>query len=444
MYSYLSTRPRPRRPALSPAPGSLPRLQPFQPKPLTAEQVEGLDSPDAAGAVDPMAPTPMWQQSSVGRAMAGNAAPIVKQEVEKARTMDAIGQIGQDAATPVTKFARMPSFQDAGGGDTPQATGADKVGTALNVANAGLGIAGAIMSATAKTPTVPTFQEFTPSLAPAVGMDPGQKQALINRITQNQLRAGQAVGPDANLTMATRLQAATNAGEQQMQVERDDQQLLQQNQQRRQELQFQVDQSNNQGRNAQRMAVFDQQSRQAEARRAQGTAMAQGALTYFTQQNAAQRQEQQDALQQQYQQQTAAKRSRYITLGQLLGSSNLTALQRSQYQAEFDALEAESSAGPQRTISTTTTVRRAAGGPVPVARFRRGGSLSFSQETTTGGRGRGAGVDIVAQHQQQFRKSMDQVTAAATRQFGAMLRDALRVRTQPLAGFTPVSGRGHR
>lgn len=340
--------------------------------------------------------------------------------LEANRAIQAAEGINTNPMRPAATPGSTPTVGTGSGvGSFARRLGKGIADNPIGVANAALGVAGAITYATTKTPSVPAYQEFTPSLAPVTGMDAGQKQTLRNRIVQGQLRAGQATTADANLSTAARLQAQQTAGEQEFQLESQDQQILQQNLDQRQQQQMQVDQTNQQGREQRKMAKFDQENQQAQAKRAGGAALAQGAATYFTQAEAAGRQADQAKLQAQYSQTAAAKQQRYTQLLTLMNAGNLPPQQLAAYQAELARMESEATAPATATPPPT----RAHGGVVPVLRLARGGRVSRELSVTTH-----AQPGIEQKMMADFQKSMTLVTQEAMRQHGQLIRDIFRAR----------------
>lgn len=267
---------------------------------------------------------------------------------------------------------------------------ANKVGNGvkanpLGALNGALGIAGALEFATAKAPKMPGKPDtYAPMIRPAQGLNVTSLEAGRRSIQSAQRAAGMAATVDSGTTAYTRLAAQQQAGEQQAGLSIKDNEAFQQDQKR-------VDDQSNAAYDAdyktQRSYVekkYDLEQRQYEARRQQGAAMTQSALTYFTQDRA----------------------SRLNNQARLEESRAYAS-----YGATPPALRRKGAAGTQPDND-------------PVV-HRQGGTLSVSSRTRFGTR------DTAAK---AFSDSMQRITSDAMKAFHASLRDASGKRAKGISG----------
>lgn len=154
----------------------------------------------------------------------------------------------------------------------------------LGALNAGLGVAGAIEYATARAPKLPgTPDTYSPLIRPAQGLNATALAGGRAQIQAAQRQASRPVSSDAGTNTVQRLFAQAQAGQQQNELTNRDNEAFQQDQRRVDEQQNQAYQANYTTQRSYKEKVFDLGQRAFEARRQQGAAMSQAALTYFTQ-----------------------------------------------------------------------------------------------------------------------------------------------------------------
>lgn len=154
----------------------------------------------------------------------------------------------------------------------------------LGAVNAGLGIAGAMEYATARAPQLPGKPDYyAPFIRPAQGLNPTSLSSGRAQIQAAQRQNSRSTTSDAGSGVAQRLFAQAQAGQQQNELSLKDNEAFQQDQRRIDEQQNQAYQANYTTQRSYKEKVFDLGQRAYEARRQQGGAMSQAALTYFTQ-----------------------------------------------------------------------------------------------------------------------------------------------------------------
>ncbi|WP_216726101.1 hypothetical protein [Hymenobacter siberiensis] len=162
----------------------------------------------------------------------------------------------------------------------------------LGAVNGLMGVAGALEYATAKAPALPGVPDpYQPTIRPAQGLNAGALEAGRRGIQAAQTQAGLATGADTGTTAATRLLAQQQAGEQQSQLSLKDNEAFQGDQRRVDEQSNAAYDANYKTQRSYKERVFDIGQKSYEARRQQGAAMSQAALTYFTQDRAGQRED---------------------------------------------------------------------------------------------------------------------------------------------------------
>lgn len=287
----------------------------------------------------------------------GRVEPSANQQ---AATMNAQMGAGSMSVSKVATLPTRPDTKLAIAANTPPGTTPPSFArTATNAVannpmaalNAGLGVAGLVMNATTKDPKVPDYQDFNAPLRTARGMDPAERALAEQGIESSRRQAGEAVTADANQTVAARLFAGRQAGAQRTQLALEDQKIRRADEDRLDNQRLSIDQMNHQGRAQQRLQVFDHASRTAAARRAQGTAMAQGALTYGAQAEANTRQ-QRETLKQQKSTQIESQYQRYRDMRRMETDPAKLALIDRQLE-DLESQAASYTAG-STTISNTT------------------------------------------------------------------------------------------
>ena len=290
----------------------------------------------------------------------------------------------------------------------PVAADLDKNG--LSYLNGALGVAGAIQYATAKAPKMIAAPDlYAPVIRPAQGLNASSLEAGRRAIDGAQAQAGRATGSDTGTTAAMRLIAQQQAGDQQAGLSLKDNEAFQQDQRR-------VDDQTNQAYDAnyktQRSFVekrFDLQQRGFEARRQQGAAMSQAALTYFVQDRAAKRED--------------VNRADESAEAARLGIS----LAEYRYGRNRRSRTGSNSSGSSSSNSQTANddddrpSYRAQGGKLPAPDlFARGGSLSASVQRL---RGREAFSErllrLTLQAVKEFSRSQSDATKSRSRSFGS-------------------------
>jgi len=300
-------------------------------------------------------------------------------------------------------MSKLSGLLGAGGkalGGAATAAGKDPLG----VVNAGLGIAGAVEYATARAPELPGRPDpYAPTIRPAQGLNAAALAGGRSQIQAAQTQAGRATTSDSGTNATQKLFAQAQAGEQQNQLSLKDNEAFQQDQRRVDEQQNQAYQANYQTQRSYKEKVFDLGQRAYEARRQQGAAMSQAALTYFTQARA-------DNI-------NSAARAQESAL---YAKSGITPSWMRSSRATTGSTMRRTPGYTQDDEQTTPTLN-ANGGKIPGTR-----STKFSAKYSGGG-GHAAARDA-------FGEQMSHITAQAQQAFNQSLREASAKRSKGLRG----------
>ncbi len=157
----------------------------------------------------------------------------------------------------------------------------------LRMANAGLGVAGAISYAAAKRPVLPGPIKFESTINPATGLTEASKRFAQNQIAQQTAQANQMANTSDNrYNTAVKLQANYNANQALANLAVQDSQVYEQNLQRVNEQQNRDAYINFQNQQNYNQQKFEQDNQYYQQHRDMGTQMAQNALTYEVQRKA--------------------------------------------------------------------------------------------------------------------------------------------------------------
>ncbi len=180
---------------------------------------------------------------------------------------------------------RLPLAHQITTADT--ATGRNKSIDWLRLANAGLGVVGALSYATAKRPIFPGPVKFESNVLPATGLSEASKRMAQSQIAQQTAQANQLANTtDNHYNTAVKLQANYNANQALTNLAAQDSEVYQQNLQRVNEQQNRDAYLNHQAQQNYNQQKFELDNQYYQQRRERGTQMAQNALQYEVQRKA--------------------------------------------------------------------------------------------------------------------------------------------------------------